>query len=400
MKGDNTPLQSDHDGTAKLLGSNQSGMRAHNERLVLSLVRRIGPLAKAEIARITGLSAQAVSVIMRALERDGLLERGEKVRGRIGQPSVPMKINPNGAYFFGLKVGRRSADVILTDFQGKILERLHMTYAYPTPDRTIEFAQNAITQLKKILDPAQQERIAGVGLAIPFFMWEWSEAIGVAPSALADWRQRDLRREISDKVKLPVYMENDGSSACGAELVFGDPQGTPDFLYFYVGYFIGGGMVLNNLLYTGPSGNAGALGPMPMPKPGAPHRQLVEVASLASLEDKLAKAGQNAGALWESSTTWPFEDAIIDNWVQESALALSHAIVTAISLIDFKLILIDGWMPEAVRTRLVHAVSDCVSRSNLSGLSLPEIRPGTVGPDARALGAASLPLSHRFMPET
>lgn len=51
-----------------LRGSNQSGMRAYNERLVLSLVRQQGALAKTDIARITGLSAQTVSVIMRALE--------------------------------------------------------------------------------------------------------------------------------------------------------------------------------------------------------------------------------------------------------------------------------------------------------------------------------------------
>ena len=57
-------------------GSNQSGMRAYNERLVLSLIRQTGALAKAEIARRTGLSAQTVSVIMRALEADGLLLRG------------------------------------------------------------------------------------------------------------------------------------------------------------------------------------------------------------------------------------------------------------------------------------------------------------------------------------
>ena len=52
-------------------GSNQAGMRAHNERLVLSLIRRHGATAKADIARATGLSAQTVSVIMRALEADG-----------------------------------------------------------------------------------------------------------------------------------------------------------------------------------------------------------------------------------------------------------------------------------------------------------------------------------------
>ena len=47
-------------------GTNQSGMRDYNERLTLTLVRRHGSLSKTEIARLTRLSAQTVSVIMRA----------------------------------------------------------------------------------------------------------------------------------------------------------------------------------------------------------------------------------------------------------------------------------------------------------------------------------------------
>ncbi len=70
-----------------LRGTNQSGMRAQNERLVLSLLRQHGALAKSDIARITGLSAQTVSVIMRALEQDGLLQRGA-ARARQGGPAV------------------------------------------------------------------------------------------------------------------------------------------------------------------------------------------------------------------------------------------------------------------------------------------------------------------------
>src|SRR6185312_12448109 len=97
-------------------GTNQSGMRDYNERLVLTLVRQHGSLAKTEIARVTGLSAQTISVIMRGLEEDGLLVRGAPVRGKVGQPSIPMSLNPDGAFFLGLKLGRRSADLVLIDF--------------------------------------------------------------------------------------------------------------------------------------------------------------------------------------------------------------------------------------------------------------------------------------------
>jgi CRP-like cAMP-binding protein len=86
-------------------GSNQSGLSAYNQRLVLSLVYTHGNLAKTDIARMTGLSAQTGSVIMRELEAEDLIVKGEPIRGKVGQPSVPLSINPDGAFFIGLKVG-------------------------------------------------------------------------------------------------------------------------------------------------------------------------------------------------------------------------------------------------------------------------------------------------------
>ncbi len=117
-------------------GTNQSGMRDHNERLVLSLVRQHGSLAKSDIARTTGLSAQTVSVIMRELEDDNLLVRQAPLRGKIGQPSIPMALNPEGAYFIGLKIGRRSAELVLIDFLGNVRSMLQKSYRYPAPRET------------------------------------------------------------------------------------------------------------------------------------------------------------------------------------------------------------------------------------------------------------------------
>ena len=109
------------------------GVRLYNERLVLSLIRRYGSLPKAEIARVTGLSAQTASVIVKQLEADGLLLRQRPQRGRIGQPPVPLSLNPDGAYSIGLKVGRRSADLVLIDLMGKVRASRHRTYRYPEP---------------------------------------------------------------------------------------------------------------------------------------------------------------------------------------------------------------------------------------------------------------------------
>ncbi|EPX75403.1 ROK family transcriptional regulator [Salipiger mucosus] len=378
-------------------GSNQSGLRAHNERLVLSILRRHGPLAKAPISRMTGLSAQTVSVIMRRLEEDGLLLRGEPVRGKVGQPSVPMALNPEGALFFGLKIGRRSLDLVMIDFTGGVLGRRRMTHAYPDPDKTVRFAVEGVQAMLDRLDVPLRGRVCGLGIATPFFLWDWARAIGVPPSDMASWRTRDIAAEIEAGVGLPTFLQNDATSACGAELVFGEARDSQDFVYFYIGFFVGGGLVLDGRLHTGRTGNSAALGSMPVPGPDGGSRQLIEVASLACLERLVVAEGLSAESLWEEPETWSVPVRLVDQWIAEAADGLAHAIAASASIVDIGSALIDGWLPATVRAELVRAVRARINDIDLAGLAPPAIETGSVGPDARALGAASLPLSESFL---
>ncbi|SNR37926.1 Sugar kinase of the NBD/HSP70 family, may contain an N-terminal HTH domain [Puniceibacterium sediminis] len=377
-------------------GSNQSGMRAHNERLVLTLVRRHGALAKAEIARTTGLSAQTVSVIMRQLEADGLLVKGDPVRGKVGQPSVPMRLAAEGAYFLGIKIGRRNEELVLIDFLGKVHGRVQRTHAYPHPEDTVSFALQALRELTDPLSAEQKARIAGLGIAMPFEMWNWARLIGVDPAEMATWQDRDIKAELAAQVPYPVYLQNDASCACGAELVLGAQDTPRDFLYFYVGYFIGGGLVLNGTLYSGRSGNAGALGSMPVPGPGG-SLQLIDVASLSGIEKLMEQEGLPTQGLWGDPENWSVPPGIMDIWIADAAKGIAHAIAASASLIDFESVLIDGWIPAAVRDRLVQDVRTALARINMAGITPPEVNAGTVGPSARSLGAACLPLSERFL---
>lgn len=378
-------------------GSNQSGLRDFNERLVLTILRTSGPLPKAEIARMTGLAPQTVSVIMRALEADGLLVRGDPLRGRVGQPSVPMALAPDGALFFGLKIGRRSTDLVLIDFLGRVLGRERRTYRFPTPEATLGFARAAMAELTAAQPPTRSARIAGLGIAMPFRIWDWAGHIGEDPSTMAAWRGLDIRAALAEGLGIPVYLQNDATSACGAELVFGTSHTPQAFLYFYLAYFIGGGIVLNGSLYTGHSGNAGALGSLPVPGSDGTVRQLIDAASLSGLEARLLAAGQPAAGLWDAAENWALDAAIVADWTADAAPGIAHAIAAAICVIDFDLVMIDGWIPPSLRARLTEAVAAALGRINLAGIAPPEVRAGTIGADARALGAASLPLADRFL---
>jgi predicted NBD/HSP70 family sugar kinase len=378
-------------------GSNQVRVRAYNERLVLSLVRQYPGCSKADIARLTGLSPQTVSVIMRSLESDELLMRGEPIRGRVGQPSVPMFINPEAVFSFGVKIGRRSADLVLMDFAGRILEQKHQTYPYPHPDNLLPFICEGIAALEAEMDETQRNRIAGIGIAAPFELWNWAEEVGAPPGAMEIWRKVDLQAAVQAEMAHPVYLRNDATSACGAELVFGAGQRYPDFVYFYIGSFIGGGIVVNAALFVGRTGTAGAIGPLPVRDKHGETRQLLDIASIFVLENLLREHGIDPQPLWYAADQWIDFGEPLEIWIQDTAAALAQAIVAAASIIDFAAAIIDGGFPDWVRKRLVQATIEAMNRLDLQGVVVPDIIEGEVGAQARAIGGASLPIFDRYL---
>ena len=378
-------------------GSNQTAVRAYNERLVLSLVRRHVRLAKVDIARSTGLSAQTVSVIMRALENDGLLLRGTPNKGRVGQPSVPMSLNPDGVFSLGLKIGRRSADLVLMDFIGVTRVQQRVTYAYPSPSGILAFVKKSVPELVATLSDEERRRIAGIGVAAPFELWNWADEVGAPQEKMDDWRGLDLQEEIAALVPYPVLMQNDATSACGAEAVFGAGPNYPDFIYFFIGSFIGGGVVINSSLFMGRTGNAGAVGSMPVPAPNGKTQQLIEAASIFVLENMLQARGIDPTPLWYAPEDWVDFGEPLDKWIENTAQALAHAIVSAASVIDFGAAIIDGGFPAWVKTRVVAATGKAMGRLDLQGIVAPEIVEGKVGSHARAIGGASLPLFSRYL---
>lgn len=147
----------------------QHGGLSQNERKILWLIRRHGPMPRAELAQATGLSAQAVTNITRELIAAGLLDaEGERKRGKVGQPLRPLALAPEGALFLGLKVGRRVAELVLVDFAGQTRQILVLPHAYPHPDAIRDFAASGTAQILSGLTQVQRGRLSGMGIASPF----------------------------------------------------------------------------------------------------------------------------------------------------------------------------------------------------------------------------------------
>ncbi len=383
-------------------GSNQIGMRQYNERVVLQAIRLHGALPQAEIARLTHLTAQTVSLIIGRLEADGLLLRLDPVRGKVGQPSVPITLNPDGAFSIGIKIGRRSLDVLLVDFIGHVRERMSLDYRFPDPSTLFDQIDARLQHLRSTLKPAMRERLHGIGIAAPLSIGGWQQLLGFAPELSERWHGIDIRERVAAMTELPVEFAKDTAAACVAELVSGRGRSVRSFLYLFVDTFIGGGLVLDSQLRGGVSGNAGAVGSLPLGLGGAGDTapaQLLSAASLWNLESLYAGAGLDTAA-WvdDRALQAPWRPHTLE-WMRVASPAIALSINSAACLLDLEGVIVDGSFGRELLALLLSEVAVALDRYSWEGVSRPAVMHGTIGSDARALGGALLPLYANFAPD-
>lgn len=378
-------------------GLSQKGVRDHNERLLLSLLQRNGPMPGSDLSKLAALSPPTVSSILRRLEGEGILERGEPVRGKVGKPSIPMRLASNGVFSFGLKIGRRSAELVMIDLKGRVREERHLTYPVPVPTDIFAFLEDGVRSITSGMDPDHTARICGIGIAAQFEMWNWPDTALDTAATFARWEGIDLRAQAHACTQLPVLLLNDATAACQAEHTYGRGREFRDYAYFFIGAFIGGGIVLNNSVFEGRQGNAGALGSLRSIGPNGESMQLVDMASIHQLELRLREVDLNPQQLWSDPGSWHKLSRYVDPWLGQTAQELAKAALSTCSVIDFEAIVIDGAFPAAVRDDLVQRVRRYVVTQDTRGLIPPRIEAGSIGGQARAIGAATRPIGAQFM---
>jgi predicted NBD/HSP70 family sugar kinase len=384
-------------------GSNQLGMRQYNERVVLQAIRLHGSLPKADLARLTKLSTQTVSLIIDRLLIDGLVVKQEAVRGKVGQPSVPIALNPDGAFSIGIKVGRRSADTLLLDFTGQVRERASLAYDFPDPPQLLKHFRQQLHDLPLRLGSAMSQRIAGIGVAAPLSLGGWPSLLGVSAQRAAAWQAFDLQAELSLLTPIPVQFIKDTAAACVAELVAGRGRHTKSFVYIFIDTFIGGGLVLDSQWRSGLSGNAGAIGSMAcgMANPSAATMpaQVLSVASLHQLERRFVDAALDGNACYNEKALDPEYLVHTQAWLTQAVPALGLIVQNAACLLDIEAVILDGNLSRGLLHMLQGQLREHLAHYNWEGVTTPALLGGTIGADARALGGGLLPLYSSFAPD-
>jgi predicted NBD/HSP70 family sugar kinase len=373
---------------------------SQNERFVLQCLRRRPGLSRAEIARLSGQSAQTISVVTNRLLRDGLVLEREKRYGSVGKPATQLQLNPQGAYSLGIKLGRKDIVIALVDFTGVIIDRV-LLQELTNPQEDLQLV---IQQSNRLFqqNPGSAFRLAGIGVAAPYRLESWHEELRLdteTSARLAEWADVNIAETLYSHFGCEVFLENDGTAATMAEMLFGVGQKTQDFVYVFLDVVIGGGIVCNGDIWRGPHGNAGDLALMRLGEPGKASL-LLEHASLYQLLNELQRAGIEKPRIAGLERIDGPERKLFEQWVNRAARALGLLAFNMHSLLDTQAIVLASRLPPEPMRFFTQAMEEALHLEHQldPGQSRPRILEGHLRTDVHALGAAMVPYYHRYAP--
>lgn len=230
--------------------------RPFNRLQVLETIRLHGPLSRADLARLTGLTNQTVANVVDPLVAEGLVEEvGRRALSR-GQPARDLALRPLGALAVGFHLDRRAWAWTVSDLTGSVLARREGAFdAATTPADLLPLWSRAWSDLRASFSP--EAPFCGVGVAGPGPQDE--EGVLRSPPGFPGWDGFDLKATAEAVTGLKARVENDARAAAVGELWGGHGRQHPDFLYLYCSWGFGLGVVLDGALRRGVSGRAGEI---------------------------------------------------------------------------------------------------------------------------------------------
>ena len=403
-------------GSAK--GTDLQMMRESNRLLILNYVREHGPIARAAIARATGLSATTVSTIIDALLQEGFVNEGimQKAVASSGRRVVPVHFNAAVGYILGIALGRNHLTMLLCDLSASVVGR--SSFPFDTGRGAAVCLPLLATALRAFVSEQgiAWNRIVGVGLGMPGPIDPYLQG-PVTPPRMPGWHNVNVRDLLSQELAIPVYLDNNANLGALGESRYGAGQGASNMIYLQLGAGIGGGLIMDGKLYRGSTGGAGEIGHMTV-EPQGPlcscgKRGCLEALAGAVAIVEEARQRESVSQDTHTPTIAPEPASEITNItqvVQEAqegnaacagaleyaGISIGIALANMMNVLNPSLILLDGSSMRA-GSLLLEPI-----RYSIAAYSLPDLQEntrvmlGALGGDATALGGVAIVLDAIF----
>jgi len=388
-------------------------LRRINTLRVFQVLREKGPMSRAELAGVTGLTPATISNVVSTLIKCRIVREigfGESSGGR---PPVLLEFDPKAFYLAGVDLGVSKVIAVVTDLQGSTVSRAKMDLDVGVGkegilSRMLEAAREAQSQAGSARD-----KVAGIGVSVPG-LTDVVNGVSVFAPNIPGWSNVPVADIFRGEFSLPCWIENDARAMALGEARFGVGRGRRNLICVNVGRGIGAGLILNGELYRGERGGAGEIGHTTV-DPNGPvcpcgNNGCLEVVasgpSIAAAAIRAVSAGARTtirdmvGGRIENITAEVVSEAanegdlLARRLICEAGRYLGIGIANAVNLFSPEMVVIGGGVSRA--GDLLFNEIKCVVRKRAftTMVNLPEIVPSSLGEDASSIGAAALVLEN------
>lgn len=368
--------------------------RAHNASLVLRALYDLGPISRADIARLTGLTRTSVGELVADLEDDGLAHDVGRGPSTGGKAPTLVAIRDAARTVITLDLGERTFTAALANLRGELTTRRQR-------DLDGRDGEDAVTLVHELIADVRREAtspILGIGVGTPGIV----DRDGTIRWAVnLDWQGLPLARILQERHGLPIVVANDSRAAALATYLFGGDARPQNLVAIKVGRGIGAGLILRDQLFGGDGEGAGEIGHVIVDPDGAECRCgrvgcLETVASAPAILRDAAVAGLRTPTIADLARATADGDDRALSVVRAAGRAIGAAIANLTAALDVREVTVLGtvtmlgepWF-EAIREEATHRSLGPLARDI-------RIADGGTGDDVTLLGACALLLTREL----
>ncbi len=404
--------------TVKALQLQEENLNERSRRnlAILETIRRVGPVSKADISRMSGLNIVTISNYIDHYLRAKLVNIKALDVSAGGRRPALLEIN--GRVNLAIGIGLNLLDMVgvVVDLNGNIVARVVKESPYRNATDILDYASGMINELRDQLPSDDRKKLAGIGVGIAGIVDNQSGTIR--------WPQKrptggceyvtiyaPIKENLESRFGLPCCLENDATVSCfGEQWMNSDPE-IRDLIYMFSG--VGSGLILNGEVYRGASGCAGELALRDCPAGEYLDLNPKDIHFLEAWEDDLGIVRQTreilrrpenrshklllraGGNLTSITLRHVFEaardgDPIAVNVVRRAGLKIGLKVAFLVNFLNPQAVVIGGGMEEGGNVFL-NAVKESVANHAYAEMAQAvKIVPSRLGNNAVAVGAASL----------
>jgi predicted NBD/HSP70 family sugar kinase len=247
--------------TNNLVTGNPYYMKQLNRSTILSMIRNLGPIPRAQIAKLTNLTPTTVTNIVSELLEEGLVLEMERGTSKAGRKPILLELNQHAGFVLGIDIGSKKVTAIGFDLLQQQLAHIDRDLPVPlTRETFLQFIQDTVEiAIQAIVAGTDftRDKLKGIGVGMHGIVDSITGRAIYAPHLKLD--HIPIGETLSQHFEVDVKVDNDVRVMAVGEGWVGNARDINDFLSINVGYGIGSAIVIGKNLYQGHTFSAGEI---------------------------------------------------------------------------------------------------------------------------------------------